>query len=144
MLIFYQAVLESLVRYGITAWFGNLPVQLKTKLLRLIHTAWKIIGVKEHLSMQSIYEQASLRQANRIVSDTSHVLYAEYELLPSGRRFRVPCSRLNRFKNSLIPVSINLPNSRQSKAEQACMTMEICNCCTCDLYTDTYLFCFYF
>lgn len=24
MLVFYQAVLESLIRYGITAWFGNL------------------------------------------------------------------------------------------------------------------------
>lgn len=66
ILIFYQAVVESLIRYGITVWFGNLSVQLKNKLFRLIHTAWKIIGVKEHSSLQSIYEQAMLCQAIKI------------------------------------------------------------------------------
>lgn len=97
MLVFYQAVLESLIRYGITAWFGNLSVQLKSKLVRLMQTAWKIIGVRQYPSLQSTYEQATLRQANRIVTDPSHVLHAEYQLLPSGRRFRVPCCRLNLF-----------------------------------------------
>ncbi len=77
----------------------------------MIHTAWKIIGVKEQTPLQIIYEQATLRQANKIVCDPSHVLYTEYELLPSGRRFRAPRCRLNRFKNSFIPVSIKLLNS---------------------------------
>lgn len=110
MLIFYKAVLESLIRYCITAWFGNLSVHLKNKLSRLIHAAGKIIGVKEHFSSQSIYEQATLQQANKIVCDPSHILHGEYELLPSGRRFRVPHCRLNRFKNSFVPVSIKLLN----------------------------------
>lgn len=77
-MIFNQAVLESLIRFSITAWFANLSLQLKNKLSQLIHTAWKIIGVKEHLS---------------------HVLHTEYELLPSIRRFRVPRGRLNHLKN---------------------------------------------
>ena len=111
MLLFYRSVLESLIRYGITAWFGNLSVQLKSKLIRLMHTAWKIIGVKNHSSLQSIFEQATLRQANRIISDPSHVLHDEYELLPSGRRFRVPRCKLNRLKNSFILLSIKLLNS---------------------------------
>ncbi len=51
MQIFYQAVLASLFRYGIAAWFGNLSVQLKNKLSQLVHTAWKIIGVRQHLSL---------------------------------------------------------------------------------------------
>lgn len=111
MLIFNQAVLESLIRYSMTAWFENLSVQLKAKLMRLIHTAWKIMGVREHSSMQSIYEQASLPQANKIIHDSSHVLHREYELLPSGRRFRVPRCKLNRLKNSFVPMSIKLLNS---------------------------------
>ena len=45
MVIFYKAVLESLIRYSITAWFGNLSVQLENKLLRLIHAAGKIISI---------------------------------------------------------------------------------------------------
>ncbi len=57
MVMFYQAVLESLIKYGITVWLGNFSVQLQNKLFRLIHNALKIIGVKEHLSLQSIYER---------------------------------------------------------------------------------------
>ena len=41
MIIFYQAVFESLIRYNIIVWFGNLSVARRTKLLRMIHTAWK-------------------------------------------------------------------------------------------------------
>jgi len=111
MIIFYQAVLESLIRYSITVWFGNLSVQLRTKLLQMIHTAWKIISVKGQTSLQIIYEQATLRKANKIVCNLSHVLYTEYELLSSERRFRVPCCRLNKCKNLFIPVSIKLVNS---------------------------------
>ena len=51
-----------------------------------------------------------MQQANKIISDPSHIMHGEYELLPLGRRFRVPHCRLNRFKNSFVPVSIKLVN----------------------------------
>lgn len=98
-LIFYQAVLESLIRYGITAWFGNLPAHLRNKLLRLTRAAWEMMGVREHSSVQGVYERAILCQANKIINDASHVLQS------SGRRFRVPRCRLSktrRFKNSFF------------------------------------------
>lgn len=41
MFLFYQAVLENVIRYRIHVWYGNLPVQLKSKLKRLIRTAMK-------------------------------------------------------------------------------------------------------
>ena len=44
MLTFYKAVFVSIIRYGITAWFGNLTVQPKSKLDRLIEVALKTIG----------------------------------------------------------------------------------------------------
>lgn len=53
--IIYQAVLESVFRYGVTAWFVNRSVQLKNKLCGLIHTAWEIISVKDDLSLQTGY-----------------------------------------------------------------------------------------
>ena len=112
MIVFYQAVVESLIRYGITAWFGNLSIVLRAKLIRLMNTAWKIIGVKEYPPLQVIYEQATLRQANKIVSDPSHVLHAEYQQLPSGRRFRAPRWRVNRYRFSFIPASVGLLNKQ--------------------------------
>lgn len=48
------------------------------------------------MSLQSAYKQATLRQANRIVTDPSHVLHTEYQLLLSGRRFRVPRFLMNK------------------------------------------------
>lgn len=48
MLIFYKAVLESLLRCSITAWFGNLSVQLKNKLSQFML-------LEKLLSVQSEY-----------------------------------------------------------------------------------------
>ena len=114
MIVFYQAVVESLIRYGITAWFGNLSVELRAKLIRIMHTACKIIGVRVYAypTLLAIYEQCTLRQANKIVADPSHVLHAEYQLLPHGRRFRAHRWRVNRYRFSFIPASVRLLNEQ--------------------------------
>ena len=111
MFLFYQAVLESLVRYGMSAWNGNITVKLKIKLTRLVHMAMKVMGKNDYQTLQSIYEQTVFRQAQRIVTEPSHILHLEYELLPSGRRYRVTTCKLNRFKNSFVPTSIKFLNN---------------------------------
>ena len=75
MLTFYQAALESILRYGMTAWFGNLPVALKAKLAHLVQTAMKIIGQKQYKTTNpsSIFEQI-----DRILFDPLHVLFSQY------------------------------------------------------------------
>lgn len=93
---FYHAILESILRYGITAWYGHLIVQSKSQLSRQIQTAMKIMGVKNHLPLQTINKQSVIRLAKKLVSDPTHILHPEFQLLPSGRRFRVPKCRLNR------------------------------------------------
>ena len=113
MLLFYRAALESIIRYGIAAWYGNLTVQSRSQITSLVRTAMKIMGVRNHPSLQMLYEQSVTRQAQKIVSDPTHILHQEFQLLPSGRRFRVPRTRLNRYKNSFLPTSIKLLNSHQ-------------------------------
>ena len=108
MFLFYQAVIESVIRYGMTAWFGSLSTQSKSKLQRLVQTAMKVMGRTDKLSLHSIYEQSVLRQAWRVLLDPSHILQTEYELWPSGRRYRIPKTKLNRFKYSFVPVSIKI------------------------------------
>ena len=95
MLMFYWAILESIIRYGITAWFGNLTVQLKSRLISTQKTAMRIIGRKEYKPIQSLYGQAVRKQGKIITADSLHPLFPEYELLPSGRRFRVPRCKTN-------------------------------------------------
>ena len=31
-MVFYRAIVEGIIRYGITSWFGNLTVKLKSEL----------------------------------------------------------------------------------------------------------------
>ena len=45
MLIFYRASIESILRYGITSWYGNLTVKYKSEILRLAKMAGKIVGM---------------------------------------------------------------------------------------------------
>ena len=79
--------------------YGNISAKLKTKLTRLVHTAMKVIEKSDYQTLQFTYEQTVFRQAQRIVIDPSHILHLEYNLLPSGRQYRVPHCKLNRFKN---------------------------------------------
>lgn len=112
MSTFYNAVLESLIRYGMAAWFGSLTVQLKSKILKMVKIAMKVIGKKDSQSLQTIFERTVISLAHRVLKDPSHMLFTEYELLPSGRRFRASRYRSNRYKLSFLPTSITLLNKK--------------------------------
>ncbi len=71
----------------------------------------KVVGMKEHSYLQTLYEKSVLREAYKILNDTTHILNPEFEMLPSGRRFRMLRCRLNRFKNSFIPSATKALNS---------------------------------
>ncbi len=116
LLAFYRAMLESLIRYGITVWFGNLSVQLKNILANIHKTAMKIIGIKQYKPIQTLYEQAVLRRAISISTDPDHSLFSEYQPLPSGKRLRMPMCKTNRLKLSFVPASIKMLNSNKNNS----------------------------
>ena len=58
---------------------------------KVVNECGKVVGERqEHLSQ--LYERRVVQKTRVIVGDNSHVLAKCYELLPSGRRFRVPKS----------------------------------------------------
>ncbi|XDV36635.1 hypothetical protein PO909_006381 [Leuciscus waleckii] len=113
MLIFYRATIESILRYGITSWFGNLTVKTKGQIFNLVRTAGKIMGTPAPLNPQEFFEQAIFNQAKNTVSDNSHVLFPEFDLLNSGKRYRVPLCKYNRYKRSFVPLAIKLLNDQR-------------------------------
>ena len=109
-MLFYRATIESIIRYGITTWFGNLTVRAKAQLQNLVKRAGKIMGTQPPSSLKEIFEDTVRKQGAKIATDPTHVLNMEYELLPPGKRYRVPFCRLNRLKFSLVLLSIELLN----------------------------------
>ena len=58
------------------------------------------------------FDRAVLKKARQISVDASHPLNSEFELLPSGRRFRVPRVGRNIYKRSFIPHAIQVLNTK--------------------------------
>ena len=113
MTVFYDAVLGSIIRYGMAVWFGTLTVQTRSKINKLVNTAMKTIGRKDAIPLQAIYEETVLSMAHRILNDPDHLLLQEYELLPSGRRFRTCSYKGVRYNRSFVPASIVLLNTEK-------------------------------
>jgi len=63
MLLFYHAILERILKYSITSWYGNLTVQSKSQIAHQVKIAMKIMGVKNYLPPQKIYEPSVISQA---------------------------------------------------------------------------------
>ncbi|KAF7668512.1 hypothetical protein LDENG_00007020 [Lucifuga dentata] len=77
MLTFYNAVLYSILRYGLASWYGTLSVHPKAKIASMIKIVMKVMGKKEYPSLLSTYESVVVRQAQRILKDPTHTLYHE-------------------------------------------------------------------
>ena len=106
---FYRCLIESVLTFGFLCWFGGLSVKNKNVLNRVVNVCGKVIGERQE-SLGVLYDRRVVRKAWMIARDTSHVLAHHYELLPSGRRFRMPKLSTVRSKNSFVPKSINLLN----------------------------------
>ena len=73
----------------------------KNVLNKVVNECGKAVGERqEQLSL--LYECRVVRKTRVIVDDNSHVLAKHYQLLPSGRRFRVPKSNTKRFVQQSI------------------------------------------
>ena len=68
------------------------------------------MGTQPPSSLKEIFEDTVRKQGSKIATDPTYVLNMEYELLPPGKRYRVPFCRLNRLKFSLVLLSIELLN----------------------------------
>ena len=109
MTLFYQCFIESVLTYCCVAWFGFLTLSNKNRLARLTKVASKVIGVQQ-AQLQDIYLKRIWTKAKLIIDCPDHPLYKEFDLLPSGRRFRMPKTRTRRARVSFIPAAIDRLN----------------------------------
>ena len=102
MKVLWQAVNLTLIN---PSFYGNQSVnqsvQSKSQ-LRITSTSSKTVGHTLSPSLQEMFEQSLVRQAQKVCSDAKHVLHSEYQLLPSGQHYRIPKCKLNHYKYSFI------------------------------------------
>ena len=105
ILNFYKAVIESVLTFSTTVWFGSITVKEKLRLNRVVNTASQIIG-SPLPSLESLYQQRLLRRAGLVSQDPSHSAHDLFEPLPSSRRFKSIKTWTSRFSNSFYPVAV--------------------------------------
>ena len=107
--LFYQSYIESVLSFAFICWYHNLSVKNRNELQRIVKICSKIIGEKQR-DLTSFCEKQLVRKAITILTDSTHVLFPEFQSLPSGRRFQCPNSKTNRKRNSFVPTAIRLLN----------------------------------
>ena len=85
---FYSSIIESILTFSIIVHYSSLTTQQRNSLASVVSKAQKIIG-SELPALSSIYRSRLQNRAQRIIHDSTHPAHSIFELLPSGRRYRV-------------------------------------------------------
>ncbi len=109
--LFYRSFVESVVIFSLICWYGSITLKQNNSISRLISVSSCVTGSKQK-SLGEFYQKQMLRRVESILSDSSHPLPAEFQMLPSGSRFKLPKLRTNRYKHSFEPAAILLLNSK--------------------------------
>ena len=108
--LFYRSVVESVITFGIAAWYGNCSQTSRNKLTKVIKYA-KRLNIENVKTLQELYEKSTLQKAKAIRSEKEHPLYNCYQTLRSGRRLQAEYTRTARYNRSFVPASIRLINN---------------------------------
>ena len=100
-------MIESVLIFNISVWFGTLTLKNRNRLSRIVNTASKIVGAGQ-LSLTDLYNMAVRRKARAIVADKSHPLSEYFKILPSGRRYKSPIAKKNTFRKSFLPMAVSI------------------------------------
>ena len=106
--LFYKSVVESVLCFPITIWYGRLTNEDKNKIKKIVKSASKLGA--QCTSLDELYIKYVMRQTNLILNDVNHPLHNNYVFLRSGRRLNVPMGSRSRFRDSFVPKSIKLYN----------------------------------
>ena len=107
LFVFHDSFVKSAVTFGLVWWRGYFSVKNREKLNRIYTISCKIaMCCTPDTSLEQLYKSRTLQMATNILFEPTHFLHDCYELLPSGRRYRMPTVKTQRALKSFIPSSI--------------------------------------
>ena len=107
--LFYNAFIESVLLFTLAAWFGNLSLKNKNSLNQIVKWSSRLIG-EPQLNVEALYMKQLQHICGSILKDSSHPLHNDFQLLPSGRRFKIAKCKTKRHKNIFVPAALTLKN----------------------------------
>ena len=111
--LFYRSYIESILCFSCICWFNNLNLKQKNSMSSIVNLCSKIIGEQQRC-LPGFYNSLILNKAKSIIADQSHALFCEFDVLPSGRRYRSVHGRTKRYIESFVPSVIRLLNKSSS------------------------------
>ena len=124
---FYRCSTESILTYGIPAWYGGSSAADKKKSLqKVINTAQNIIN-QQPTSPDDIFTSCCLQKIHNILKDSFHPGRLLFEQLSSGKRYRSIKTRTTAFINSFYPKAITILSSELNTDPPKHTSTLICN-----------------
>ncbi len=109
--IAYKSLVESVLTYNLTSWYGHINCKQKNSLPRVTTIASKIIG-RPQSKLVKVYTSRCVGKAECILKDPTHPLCDQFVLLHSERRFLMPRAKTNTYKISFVPAVIGYLNQK--------------------------------
>ena len=110
--MFYNATIPSVLMYAACSFYGSITVQLRSELERPHRMCQRIVPSSTIVDNDQVYKNRMKSLSEKIMKDTTHPLCDEFQILPSGRRLRVPYTRTERYRKTFVPLSIKYMNGK--------------------------------
>ncbi len=112
--IAYKSLVESVLTYNLTSWYGHLNFKLKNSLVKVTNIV-VIIGrpqskLREFRTSRCIGEAECIFKDPAILKHTT--LYEQFVLFPSGRWFLMPSAKTNIYKIYFVPAAVGFLNQK--------------------------------
>lgn len=106
---FYHGIVASVLFYAVVCWGGNMTLEDRNKLNKLIKKAGSITGICLS-TVEQILEERVMRKVNSVMLKDDHPLYSLFVRSGRSQRLLLPNCSTERFRRSFIPAAIRLLN----------------------------------
>jgi len=104
LLRLYRSITEPLITYCSICYYPALSLKNRTKLLKISHISAKMIGLPTPM-FSEIIDNAILKKARAVATESDHPLSTFFHVLPSRRRYRCKKCNTSRYSRSFVPVA---------------------------------------
>ena len=108
--ILHKHIIQSVLSFCISLWFGNCSDGDMGKLSKIVNCA-KRLGCVNMKHLEELYEDAVHAKFDKIWSNDNHPLHNCFRLLPHGVRLSVPGSRTNRLRDAFVAKATQFYNN---------------------------------